>query len=173
MKLEKLRRSNSDDRLNDNADGPNDTADNGSDAVHKPFEERIEELVSEKLLADSKATSFHLECLNLKQRIVASEWKIQKLQEDLLNSKTESALLRDESGAISMNYESQLQMMTEHVANMNEKLTSKSEEIEHLKYELKGGKKKWFFFILVFFSGKSWGIQNYFFEGFRVSAIEN
>lgn len=43
---------------------------------------------------------------------------------------------REELSTISQNYESQLSMMSEHVASLNEKLTLQSEEIDNLKYQL-------------------------------------
>ena len=65
-----------------------------------------------------------------------------RLEGALSSSQETASALREESAAIASNYELQLSMMTEHVANMNEKLTEKSEQIEGLKYELKGKKGK-------------------------------
>ncbi len=52
--------------------------------------------------------------------------------------------LREEVGSTASNYEGQLGLMSEHVANMNDRLTSQSDQIETLKYELanKGSKGK-------------------------------
>lgn len=44
--------------------------------------------------------------------------------------------LQEELSTISQNYEVQLSMMSEHLASVNEKLTSQSEEIENLHYQL-------------------------------------
>lgn len=40
------------------------------------------------------------------------------------------------------NYETQLSMMSEHLANMNEKLTVQKDEIDQLNYQLKSKGKK-------------------------------
>lgn len=44
--------------------------------------------------------------------------------------------LQEELSTISQNYEVQLRMMSDHLANVNEKLASQSEEIENLHYQL-------------------------------------
>ena len=135
--------------------------------LKKPFAQRIEELVSEKMMADSKATGFYLECVSLKKRIKSAENKKIKLEQariilrvintdinicflsiplisqDLASAFEQTRILREESTAVTSNYESQLSMMSEHVAVMNEKISAKSEEIETLKFELanKKGRK--------------------------------
>ncbi|MPC68937.1 Protein phosphatase 1 regulatory subunit 21 [Portunus trituberculatus] len=42
----------------------------------------------------------------------------------------------------SRNYEEQISTMSEHLADLNEKLTAQSELIEHLKFEAKSKKSK-------------------------------
>lgn len=51
--------------------------------------------------------------------------------------------LQEELTTTTTNYESQLSSMSEHMANMNDKLAAQQEEIEQLNYELtaKGSKK--------------------------------
>ena len=78
----------------------------------------------------------------LKKRLKHAEVLKSRLESALSSSKEQESLLREESTAIASNYELQLSMMTEHVANMNEKLTEKSDQIEGLKFELKGKKGK-------------------------------
>jgi len=64
----------------------------------------------------------------MEQQKVAAELSLEKLQEELHTTTT--------------NYESQLSMMSEHLANMNEKLTVQKDEIDQLKYQLKNKGKK-------------------------------
>lgn len=58
----------------------------------------------------------------------ASGDALEKLQGELLTTTT--------------NYETQLSMMSEHLANMNEKLTVQKDEIDQLNYQLKTKGKK-------------------------------
>ena len=44
--------------------------------------------------------------------------------------------LQDELQTTTRSYEGQLSMMSEHLAGMNEKLTTQKEEIDMLKYQL-------------------------------------
>lgn len=49
-------------------------------------------------------------------------------------------LLQDELQMTTKSYEGQLSMMSEHLAAMNEKLTTQKDEIEHLKYQMQNSK---------------------------------
>ena len=53
--------------------------------------------------------------------------------------------LKEEARTTSVNYEEQLSMMSEHLANMNDKLTTQTDEIERLHFEMGNNKKvnKW------------------------------
>lgn len=62
------------------------------------------------------------------QKMSASGDALEKLQGELLTTTT--------------NYETQLSMMSEHLANMNEKLTVQKDEIDQLNYQLKTKGKK-------------------------------
>ena len=44
--------------------------------------------------------------------------------------------LKEEARTTSVNYEEQLSMMSEHLANMNDKLTMQTDEIERLHFEM-------------------------------------
>lgn len=121
-----------------------DEVSNSEENLTKPFEERINELVSEKMHADSKATAFSLENLSLLQRMKNADARKTKAEKDVEDAKVELAGLREEMKTTATNYEMQLSMMSEHLANMNDKLSSQAEEISNLKYDLnnKGKKKK-------------------------------
>jgi protein phosphatase 1 regulatory subunit 21 len=62
------------------------------------------------------------------QQMSVSGHALEKLQGELLTTTT--------------NYETQLSMMSEHLANMNEKLTVQKDEIDQLNYQLKSKGKK-------------------------------
>ena len=47
---------------------------------------------------------------------------------------------QDELQTTTKSYEGQLSMMSEHLAGMNEKLTSQKDEIDELKYQLNNAK---------------------------------
>lgn len=108
------------------------------------FQDRMKEIVAEKLMADSQATAFYLECVALEKRYRAAEKRREHLMDELRKAEAQNEGLREEVGTTAASYEGQLSLMTEHVANMNEKLTLQTDEIESLKYELnhKGKKKK-------------------------------
>ena len=52
-----------------------------------------------------------------------------------------SYLLQDELQTTTRSYEGQLSMMSEHLAGMNEKLTTQKDEIDILKYQLQNVSK--------------------------------
>jgi len=131
MKYDKLKRSLSSD------DTENCDQDDEEKRDHVVFEERINELVAEKMLADSKAAHFYLECSGLLRQIKSRERDRSKAELKLKKAEGEIENLKGDVQSTAKNYESQLQMMTEHVANMNDKLATQTDEIERLKFELK------------------------------------
>ena len=104
--------------------------------MDEKIQTKIDDLVSEKLFADSKATHFYLESLALQKRIRFWEKAKTKAQNDLKEAKTQIEAITEEAKTTSLNYENQLSLMSEHLANMNDKLTVQTDEIERLKYEL-------------------------------------
>ena len=61
MKYDKLRSENGVD--------PSEMSGNDEELLKRPFADRIEEMVSERLHADSRASAFRLECVSLQRRI--------------------------------------------------------------------------------------------------------
>ena len=114
-----------------------DHGDHGEDKSNKLFKARLDELVAEKLHSDSKAAHFYLECLALQKRVKFWEKTKRKAETELAAAAADIQTLKDEATTTATNYESQLSMMSEHVANMNDKLTFQTDEIERLKFELK------------------------------------
>ena len=64
-----------------------------------------------------------------------------KAQNDLKEAQNQIEVIKEEARTTSVNYENQLSLMSEHLANMNDKLTKQTDEIERLKFEV-GNKKK-------------------------------
>jgi len=106
------------------------------------FKARIDGLVAEKLAADSKATHFYLECAGLLRQTRARERDKARALARLSEAQAKVDALRGDVDSTSTNYESQLAVMTEHVAAMNERLAQQTDEIDRLKFQLKRGNKK-------------------------------
>ena len=104
--------------------------------VQEPVQNQLNELVAAKLTADSKATHFYLECLALQKRIKFWDQTKKKAQKELARAQNCIGEIQDEAKITNTNYEDQLNLMSEHLANMNDKLTSQTDEIDRLKYEL-------------------------------------
>jgi len=66
----------------------------------------------------------------------ASESKKEKCEMSLLETLSNYNSLQKEKETQERNYKTQLNTMSEHLANMNEKLIFQTEEIQQLKFEL-------------------------------------
>ena len=113
--------------------------------VQDPIKDKIDELISEKLMADSKASQLYLECLALQKRVKYWEKCKVRAEENLQLAQNDIKSLKEDASTTSLNYEDQLSLMSEHLANMNDRLTNQTDEIDRLKYELtnkkSGGKR--------------------------------
>jgi len=105
------------------------------------WESRIEELISSRLLADSKAIAYYLELEALTARLQFKKNEEQRLKREASTARLEENKVREEISDTKSNYENQLSVMTEHLANMNSKLAEQEDLITQLKYEQKSGKK--------------------------------
>jgi len=105
------------------------------------WESRIEELISSRLLADSKAIAYYLELEALTARLQFIKNEEQRLKREASTARLEENKVREEISDTKSNYENQLSVMTEHLANMNSKLAEQEDLITQLKYEQKSGKK--------------------------------
>merc|ERR1719412_1946905 len=106
------------------------------------YENRISELVADRLYADSKAAHFYLECVALQQRVQSREKKKFSVERELQNAQNKISNLHEGIGATNSNYEEQISMLSEHVANMNEKLAQKAEEVQKLQFEVSNKRQK-------------------------------
>ncbi len=100
-----------------------DTKDSeGDSSESNPYVARIEEAVAERLMADSAAATHRLECLSLRKRARAAERRKLRAEEELKSALELSDALKEEIRTTATSYDGQLSMMSEHVANMNDKL---------------------------------------------------
>lgn len=111
--------------------------------IKKYLMEKLDTVITEKQDAYSKARTFMFESILLQKRleycIEEKDVSLQKLQQ----SKKSTAQLQEELSTVTENYELQLRTMSEHLANVNDKLASQSDTIEELSYQLnnKGSQK--------------------------------
>ena len=59
-----------------------------------------------------------------------------KIEKELQNAQDRISNLHEGIGSTNSNYEEQISMLSEHVANMNEKLAEKTEEIQVLQLKI-------------------------------------
>lgn len=77
-----------------------------------------------------------MQCRVLQRRLENCIVEKQLIENKYLKFNKTTLELQEELSTISQNYEVQLSMMSEHLASVNEKLTSQSEEIDSLHYQL-------------------------------------
>jgi len=94
---------------------------------------RISQLIDNLHLSDSKAVAFHAECVCLQQRLSLYDKERKKIGDDIDNRNLTILQLKEELMTNVTNYESQLSMMSEHLANMNDKLAQQKDEIDSLR----------------------------------------
>ena len=71
------------------------------------------------------------------RRLVLSEESRSMAEMDLEGERKETNKTQETLSITSRNYEEQISAMSEHLADLNEKLTSQADLIEHLKFESK------------------------------------
>jgi protein phosphatase 1 regulatory subunit 21 len=129
--------------------------------VKSYFTGRINQLVADRQLAEGKASSFKAEvqlifeyksllilfycfsqCMSLHERLQLAVEQKSLTEQQMSVSGQSLEKLQGELLTTTTNYETQLSMMSEHLANMNEKLTVQKDEIDQLNYQLKSKGKK-------------------------------
>ncbi|XP_034238305.1 protein phosphatase 1 regulatory subunit 21 [Thrips palmi] len=103
--------------------------------VKNYFRTRLYEHVARWQTSEAKATTYMSECAVLKTRL-----------EDAVESRKaceeRASKLSEELASTTQTFDSQLAVMTEHLANMNEKLALQKDTIDHLKFQSKTKKGK-------------------------------
>jgi len=115
------------------------------DVIKEHYTLRIHELTAQLQVADSKSLHFYTDSITLQNRHAMLEKAKKKLEGDLSSALESISQLKDELLTTSRSYEDQLSMMSEHLAGMNDKLTSQKDQIDSLVIQLKEaqqGKKK-------------------------------
>ncbi|XP_011636762.1 ankyrin repeat domain-containing protein 18A isoform X2 [Pogonomyrmex barbatus] len=110
------------------------------------FLEEIERLTNEKYIYHIKNLAMAANNEVMHVQLDTSESKREKCEAALLETLSNYNSLQKEKETQEINYKVQLNTMSEHLANMNEKLIFQTEEIQQLKFELaknnKRGKQK-------------------------------
>ncbi len=76
----------------------------------------------------------------LKKRLCLLEAERKTLAEKVEEDRDREAQLREELQTTSWNYEGQLSLMSEHLAQLNDRLTRQTDEIEELRGEVSSSK---------------------------------
>jgi len=106
------------------------------------YESKIEELIASRILADSKAISHFLELEAVSARLYARQREGEKLYREASTARLEEDKVREEIAVTKENYETQLSVMSEHLASMNSKLAEQEEIISQLRFEVSGKSTK-------------------------------
>ncbi|XP_049863746.1 protein phosphatase 1 regulatory subunit 21 [Schistocerca gregaria] len=104
--------------------------------VKQYFTQRINELVAETQEARSMGATFASECRALQRRLEHCVTGRKEAEAALQESQESLARLQEELHTTTRNYEMQLSIMSEHLANMNECLAVQRDEIDQLKFQL-------------------------------------
>ncbi|PNF18775.1 Protein phosphatase 1 regulatory subunit 21 [Cryptotermes secundus] len=104
---------------------------------------RINELVAECQCAETRAGTLAAECQVLQNRLELCLQNKLQAESSLQQVQDLAAKLQEDLQTTTHNYETQLSIMSEHLANMNDKLTVQWDEIDQLKYQMtnKSGRK--------------------------------
>ncbi|CAG0916752.1 unnamed protein product [Notodromas monacha] len=104
------------------------------------YRKRLELFVTQHLTLDSKCSSFESEMNFLRERLLLCEVERKTLEEKVEEDREHKAQLREELDTTSKNYEDQLSLMSEHLAQLNDRLTRQTDEIEELRAEMSSSK---------------------------------
>lgn len=104
--------------------------------IKEYFIARINQLVADRQVSESKALTLHSELTILHKRLELCNDCKSDLESKQQNMADHLKELQEELQTTTQNYESQLSMMSEHLANMNEKLTVQKDKIDELTYQL-------------------------------------
>lgn len=104
--------------------------------IKEYFLREIDKLITEKHLCHVKnlAIAANNEVMNV--HLDTSEARREKCEAELKETLSSCNRLQEDKEAQEGNYKFQLSTMSEHLANMNEKLIQQTEEIQQLKFEL-------------------------------------
>ncbi|KAG7202938.1 hypothetical protein KM043_010079 [Ampulex compressa] len=115
--------------------------------IREYFLEEIDKIIMEKHICHVKNLAMAANSEVMQVHLDTSEAKREKCESALTEALSNCNSLQKDKETQEGNYKAQLSTMSEHLANMNEKLISQTEEIQQLKFELanknsKKGKQK-------------------------------
>lgn len=105
-----------------------------TDEIHLFVKNTVNQLIKQIQFADSKAIAFKTECETLHQRLKMSLQKKEVLENEVISTRKEVNILKEEQKTLMQSYDEQLNTMSEHLANLNETLTAQKDEIDALKH---------------------------------------
>lgn len=100
------------------------------------FLQEIDKLITEKHIYHVKNLAMAANSEVLQAHLDTSEAKREKCESALAEALSNCSVLQKDKEIQEGNYKTQLSTMSEHLANMNEKLISQTEEIQQLKFQL-------------------------------------
>uniref|UniRef100_A0A914VCV6 Protein phosphatase 1 regulatory subunit 21 n=1 Tax=Plectus sambesii TaxID=2011161 RepID=A0A914VCV6_9BILA len=115
------------------AEGATNSSSNESELVAEHYAARLNDLMTQLQSAKSRAAYFKNECDQLLKVAKSGNGKCDALTNELTRTKHEVSRLTDDLETTRDGYEEQLSNLSEHLAEMNVKLTSQTETINALK----------------------------------------
>ncbi|XP_064091604.1 uncharacterized protein LOC135205171 [Macrobrachium nipponense] len=105
--------------------------------IRNHFTSRCSHLYMKLTSAVSQASLYQNECESLMKRLVVSEENQTSTEVEVDKQRENVSYLKETLQTTSRNYEEQISTMSEHLADLNERIASQTEYIEQLKYEIK------------------------------------
>ncbi|XP_076044180.1 protein phosphatase 1 regulatory subunit 21 [Oratosquilla oratoria] len=110
--------------------------------IRNYFTGRCSNLHVQLTAAVGQATLYQNECESLMRRLVGSEEGRSNAEIEVDSQRASNTQLKETLQTTARNYKEQISTMSEHLADLNEKITAQAEHIEHLQYELSNKGKK-------------------------------
>lgn len=110
--------------------------------IRNHFTNRCSHLYMQLTSATSQAALYQNECEALMRRLAVSDECRGASEQEMDKQREKVNQLRETLQTTSRNYEEQISTMSEHLADLNEKLTAQSEVIEQFRFEAKSKKSK-------------------------------
>eukprot|EP01137_Pigoraptor_chileana_P027476 Opistho-2@10125 len=98
--------------------------------IKRHFTIRLAQLTSQLQLAESKAATFLSECRTLTQRIKGVDVERTRAEKECENLSREVSRLQDALVTTERNYESQMAVMADHIAGLNERLSAQRDRMD-------------------------------------------
>ncbi|KAL7644644.1 UNVERIFIED_CONTAM: hypothetical protein RMT77_004185 [Armadillidium vulgare] len=105
--------------------------------IRDHFTNRCSQLFMQLTSCISQAALYQNECENLLHCLAISEDAKSLVEKEVEVQRREKAQIQEALSTTSRNYEEQISAMSDHIADMNEKITLQAETIEQLSFQLK------------------------------------